>query len=57
MWRTPLNTARREGVHNEATGDVMPEEFSLDALLAGQRWPILETQRGACEGSRAPRVL
>jgi hypothetical protein len=53
----PLNTAKKEGVHDEATGDVMPEEFSLDALLAGQRWEVLETQRGAHEGSRAPRVL
>jgi predicted N-acyltransferase len=36
VWKTPLNTAKKEGVqHNEATGDVMPEEFSLDALLAG----------------------
>jgi len=43
--------------HNEATGYVMPEEFSLDALLAGKRLSILEAQRGAHEGSRAPRVL
>jgi hypothetical protein len=49
--RTPLNPQRKEGVHNEATGDVMPEEFSLDALLAGKRWLILEAQRGAHEGS------
>ena len=55
--RTPLNIRRKEGVHNEATGYVMPEEFSLDALLAGKRLSILEAQRGALEGSQAPRVL
>ena len=49
--------SEKEGVHNAATGDVMPEEFSLDALLAGKRCSILETQRGAHEGSRAPRKL
>ena len=56
IWRTSLNTRRKEGVHSEVTGDFMPEELSLDALLAGKRWLILETQRGAHEGSRAPRV-
>ena len=35
MWRTPLEYSDKEVVHNEATGYVMPEEFSLDALLAG----------------------
>jgi hypothetical protein len=32
----PLEYSDKEGEkHNEAAGYVMPEEFSLDALLAG----------------------
>ena len=50
----PANTAEG-GVKYEFIGNALPQEISLQMLLAGERQYSIEYQRGAYEGSRAPR--